>query len=244
MMKKGIRMQNSAIKEFSRFAYSYNTYNMIQKEVAKKLISLIPSSSLKRVVDIGCGSGTIYNELQTTEIEHFIAIDSSSAMLSLHPSRPNVDLVCVDFNTIALQDTLKRCNNYTIISSSALQWCKDLNFTLKLLSQTSKEAYFAIFTSNTFKTLHQTADIDSPIIDLQSIKKSVSYYYDAEFEINNYRLEFTSKEKMFRYIKKSGVSGGEKKLDFKQTKALIRNYPLNYLEFEVLFVKPKALSKN
>jgi malonyl-CoA O-methyltransferase len=41
---------------------------------------------------------------------------------------------------------------------------------------------------------------------------------------------------MLNYIKKSGVSGGEKKLTYKQVKNLIKNYPLDYLEFEVLFV--------
>jgi malonyl-CoA O-methyltransferase len=46
---------------------------------------------------------------------------------------------------------------------------------------------------------------------------------------------------MFNYIKKSGVSGGEKQLTYKQTKQLMKNYPLNYLEFEVLFVKAKSL---
>lgn len=40
----------------------------------------------------------------------------------------------------------------------------------------------------------------------------------------------------FRYIKKSGVSGGKRRLSVAQTKALIQNYPLEYLEFEVLFV--------
>lgn len=41
---------------------------------------------------------------------------------------------------------------------------------------------------------------------------------------------------MFDYIKKSGVSGGEKRLTISQTKKLIKEYHLDYLEFEVLFV--------
>jgi malonyl-CoA O-methyltransferase len=47
---------------------------------------------------------------------------------------------------------------------------------------------------------------------------------------------------MFRYIKKSGVSGGEKQLSYKETRHLMETYPLDYLEFEVLFVKAKALT--
>jgi malonyl-CoA O-methyltransferase len=48
---------------------------------------------------------------------------------------------------------------------------------------------------------------------------------------------------MFRYIKKSGVSGGEKQLSYKQMKMLMEKYPLNYLEFEVLFVEATSLAK-
>jgi len=42
---------------------------------------------------------------------------------------------------------------------------------------------------------------------------------------------------MLRYIKQSGVSGGKKQLSYKEIKRVIKDYPLDYLEFEVLFVK-------
>jgi malonyl-CoA O-methyltransferase len=53
-------------------------------------------------------------------------------------------------------------------------------------------------------------------------------------------LEFEDNISKFRYIKKSGVSSGKRELGYKETKELIRNYPLNYLEFEVLFVWGKS----
>jgi malonyl-CoA O-methyltransferase len=49
---------------------------------------------------------------------------------------------------------------------------------------------------------------------------------------------------MFKYIKKSGVSGGEKRLGYKEMKVLMELYPLNYLEFEVLFVEATSLAKS
>ena len=57
--------------------------------------------------------------------------------------------------------------------------------------------------------------------------------------MHHYTLEFDSTREMFKYIKKSGVSGGEKKLSYKQTRYLMETYPLDYLEFEVLFVEAK-----
>ena len=42
---------------------------------------------------------------------------------------------------------------------------------------------------------------------------------------------------MLRYIKRSGVGGGVKQLGYKEMKSLMLEYPLKYLEFEVIFVK-------
>ena len=65
------------------------------------------------------------------------------------------------------------------------------------------------------------------------------HYKDVQFEIHHYRLEFESTREMFRYIKQSGVSSGERKLSYTQTKQLMVNYPLKYLEFEVLFIEAR-----
>jgi malonyl-CoA O-methyltransferase len=46
---------------------------------------------------------------------------------------------------------------------------------------------------------------------------------------------------MFKYIKQSGVSGSRKVLGYKQTKKLMREYPVNYLEFEVAFIVSKKV---
>ena len=61
--------------------------------------------------------------------------------------------------------------------------------------------------------------------------------FDYESETVQYKLNFTSVHEMLRYIKRSGVSGGVKQLSYKQIKNLIANYPLDYLEFEVVFIK-------
>ena len=50
------------IKEFSRQAHSYTQTNIIQKKVATHLISKIKNSP-KKILDLGCGSGDIYNKI-------------------------------------------------------------------------------------------------------------------------------------------------------------------------------------
>lgn len=227
------------VKEFSRFAHHYDDYSVIQAEVAKTLVAEVPNIKYNTIIDIGCGSGGVYRNIKSNNFlfEKFIAVDLSQEMLSLHPSLGKIVKVCADFNKSKMYKTFSYDRNNILLSSSALQWSEDLDFTLLEFSKRFEKAHFAIFTSNTFKTLHKIAKLKSPIYSSLQLQEIVQKYYSATFEIQQYRLYFDSVRDMFSYIKKSGVSGGEKKLSYRQAKHLMKVYPLNYLEFEVLFVK-------
>ena len=235
---------SNAIQEFSRYAHEYDTYKVIQAEVAASLVKKLASSHFTTLMDMGCGSGEVYKNLEKYNVsfEHFIALDSSPQMLAIHPSDKKVEKICADFNMRETFEKFTLTENSFLLSSSALQWSKDLDFTLSEISKKAAHAYFAIFTSNTFKTLHETANITSPIYSAAVLREAIEKYYDAKFELKEYRLYFESVREMFNYIKKSGVSGGEKQLTYKQTKQLMESYPLDYLEFEVLFVEATSLA--
>jgi len=229
----------NVIEEFSRFANLYETHNIIQQQVAKKLVDMIEYKNYKRILDIGCGSGSIYKNIIQSSIkfEEFVVADLSNEMLDIHPSSSKLEKIYFDFNDINSFEYIKDKQYNIVISSSALQWSQDLDMTLKEISQLSNNFYFAFFTSNTFKTLHKVAGVKSPIYSKYFIKKYINKYYDASFELINYQLDFDSVYDMLRYIKQSGVSGGKKQLSYKEIKQVIADYPLDYLEFEVLFIK-------
>jgi malonyl-CoA O-methyltransferase len=235
---------SDTIEEFSRFAHSYNTYNMIQTKVAKELVHKIKRQRYNTILDVGCGSGAVYHHMtaESMTFDTFVALDASEEMLSLHPKSHKIKVLHADFNQPFVFDADDK-ENVLIVSSSALQWSKDLDNTFSQLSQIGEKAYFSIFTANTFKTLHKTADIKSPIYQADVLKTSINKYYKARYEIKKYQLLFDTTREMFSYIKKSGVSGGGKQLSYREIKQLIRKYPLNYLEFEVLFVEGVSLTK-
>jgi len=227
------------VREFSRFADEYTKHNIIQSKVASHLIEMLSKNHYRKALDLGSGSGSIYEKLikSSIKIDDFIAFDFSKNMLDLHPSYPNISKICADFNDeknfISYND-----NEFNlIISSSALQWSSDLDSIFASISHLSNEYYFSFFTSNTFKTLHKTASIESPIYSKEIILKALNKYFLYEFEVISYRLDFTSVHEMLRYIKRTGVSGGVGKLNYKEIKNLMKNYPLEYLEFEALFIK-------
>lgn len=233
---------SNVIEQFSRFAHHYNEHNVIQAKVAKALVSTVPDIEYKNILDIGCGSGEVFKNLQQHNIsfKKFTALDSSPSMLDIHPTHAKITKIHADFNSKDFLNTLPTQHYDILLSSSALQWSDNLEFTLEKLSTLSKILHTAIFTSGTFKTLHQIADITSPIYTSEAVQQNIlKYYSDVTFTVHHYTLEFDSTREMFRYIKKSGVSGGEKKLSYKQTRYLMEIYPLDYLEFEVLFVEAK-----
>ena len=229
-------------QEFSRFAAAYSQHNIIQAEVAQKLISMLPQKHYGTILDLGCGRGEVYRNLkeQGVAFEHLSVLDISAEMLQLHPSEENLTMVQGDFNHPDTFKTLPYSHYDLLISSSALQWSSDLDVTLPLLAPLSGRFYFAIFTADTFRSLHHCAGVTSPIYSDAMLREKISKYFDAAFETIRYTLHFDTVYKMLRYIKESGTSGGERRLSYAQTKHLLDTYPYNYLELEVLFVSPKS----
>ena len=225
----------SVKNQFSKYAKDYKNHNIIQQIVAKSLVRELKTKP-KRILELGCGSGQVYNHI-SWDLDFYKAIDFSASMCELHPRAKNVEIKCFDFDTVEFLNEIKNDTYDIVLSSSALQWSKDLSKIIKQLSLITKEINAVLFTSNTFKTIQNITKTKSPILDEQSIKEAFSKYFSCEFETIMYKLEFDNKKDLFDYIKKSGVSGANESLDFKNAKKLYKEYNINYLEFEVIFVK-------
>lgn len=220
--------------QFSKYAKEYETHNIIQQIVAKSLVRELKFQP-KRILELGCGSGQVFNHI-SWEVEFYKAIDASSSMCELHPKSENIKVKCLNFDTDEFINEIKNDSYDIVLSSSALQWSNDLSKIVQHLSYITKEINAVLFTSNTFKTIQEITKTKSPILDEDSIKEAFLKFFNCEFETILYKLEFDNKKDLFDYIKKSGVSG-EKSLSYSDSKKLYKEYPYNYLEFEVIFVK-------
>jgi len=158
-------------------------------------------------------------------------------MCEKHPKSSIISVLNSNFEDKNFQkEILNEAPFDLVISSSALQWADDIEKLIKFTSSLSQNIAYAIFTCNTFKDIYNVSGLETFLPNAKELIKITKKYFDIEYEIKSYRLEFEDNISKFRYIKKSGVSGGEKKLTVEQTKKLIKNYPHNYLEFEVLFI--------
>ena len=229
---------------FSRFAADYHSRSVIQKEVAKRLVSVLPSLQNIQLIDIGCGAGAIWQALsleQKEQLASFVAVDRSKQMLKLHPEDSKVIKVLADFNEQNFHKKIESAQKSIVISASALQWSKDLEATLFELTKLSPVVYVALFTANTFQALHQILGTLSPILDEPTIIKSFQAYYHCHIQKEYYRLYFENTLEMLRYIRRTGVTTGKKSVNISALRSLIQSYPLEYLEFEVLFIKGKRV---
>jgi len=220
--------------EFSKNALHYGSYNVIQNRVIKRLFEKLDYQP-KKILDLGCGSGAVCRSIDW-EYESFTGVDFALGMLELHPKSSNIVCIYGDFNDDSLfQKSLEKSYEH-IFSASALQWADDLERLFREIKKLDARLSLAIFSSNTFKTLNKTANLNPILRSVDEIQELQKKHLDAEVEVVQYKLEFESTRDMFKYIKKSGVSASRKVLSYKETKKLMQEYPLNYLEFEVVFL--------
>jgi malonyl-CoA O-methyltransferase len=211
---------------FDKFAHTYSNYNVIQRKVIEKSLPFVKS----KVVDLGCGNGII---CEYKKFDFYLGIDISENMLKHHPCQT----LKLDFNTQECFEQIKKYDFDQIISFSALQWAKDLDFVFSEIKNLNKNYLLAIFTSNTFKSLHNYLAAKSPIYSKKQILKSAKIL-NPEIEVLNYELSFDNPVKLLEYIKYSGVSG-KVKVNIGKLKKFIKYFPINILEFEVLLLRSK-----
>ena len=225
-------------KEFSKRADSYAQSNIIQKQVSTYLLSKVKQNP-KKILDLGCGTGDINSKIDWN-YDKFVGVDSAKGMCEKHPASSIISIINSNFEDKKFQKNILNDAPFDlVISSSALQWSENIEQIIKFTSLLSTNIAFAIFTCKTFKDIYNLSGLKTFLPNAQEVIELTKKYFDIEYEIKTYRLEFEDNISKFRYIKKSGVSGGERKLSLKKTKKLIENYPYDYLEFEVLFLYNK-----
>ena len=212
------------LRSFDKFAHTYGEYNVIQKKIIKKYLPLVKN----RVVDLGCGSEGL---CKYKDFEFYLGIDRSEEMLRFNPC----NTIKADFNTKECFEILKRYNFKQLISFSALQWADDLEFVFKEIKRLNKEYIIAIFTSNTFKSLHNYLQINSPIHSKETILHSSKILNPSKIEILEYKLHFDNPLEMLKYIKLSGVKGNVK-VSPSKLKRFIKEFPFSKLEFEIVVI--------
>lgn len=221
---------------FSRSAPSYDRYSYIQQKVADELLSLLDFTP-KKILDLGCGSGTLIRRLNFSP-DLYVGIDQASSMLDEHPKGRHIELYCQSFDT--LDDAILYHAPYDLcLAASSLQWSQNLDATLSQIKTLSENVLFSIFTAKTFTSLHHSLGIQSPLPEGERIQTLLGTHYKGSSYFRNYTMQFDSTQSLLGYIRQSGVSGSSTPLDYRRARLFLKESSLNKLEFEVLFFRGK-----
>src|SRR5574344_302678 len=164
--------------QFSKYAKEYKSYNIIQQICAKSLVRELKTKP-KNILELGCGSGQVFSNIDW-DFDKYLAIDRAENMCKLHPKHSKLEVVCLNFDSNEFFQKIKNSNFDTVLSSSALQWSKDLKKIIFELSKITKEINAVLFTSNTFKTIQNITNQKSPILSEEEIKKAFSSYFSCD----------------------------------------------------------------
>ena len=225
-------------QEFSKNATSYNSHNIIQSSVIVELLKLIDDKP-STILDIGCGRGGVFENINW-KLNKFVGLDFAPGMLDLHPSSSHIELYVKDFNDVDCFDDIRDMNFSRVVSASALQWSKDLDNTFKKIKSLNTPVSLAIFTSNTFKTLYEVAKLPKLLRSKEEVIEIAGKYFELEYKILTYELKFSSIREMFRYMKKSGVGGARNMLNISDMRKIMRDYPYDFLEYEIILLHEKS----
>jgi malonyl-CoA O-methyltransferase len=213
------------MRSFERFAHTYGQYNVIQKKIIKKYINELKS----RIIDLGCGSEGL---CKYRKFDFYLGIDKSENMLKLNPCKT----IKADFNEKRCYKIIKNYDFEQIVSFSALQWAKDLKFVFEEIKKLNKSFLIAIFTSNTFRSLHKELKVKSPIYSKGQILKYSEILKPSNIEVLEYEMQFDSPKKLLEYIKFSGVAGNVS-VNVGNLRRFLKIFPVKSLEFEIIVLK-------
>lgn len=156
--------EKHVIDSFSRHAKTYDRYAQLQKSMAERLASLLPSPLPENILEIGCGTGFFTRHLLKQPAKKLVLNDIAPGMLEILGNSLTLPL-----NTEVFLGNAEKVNfeNMNLICANAVfQWFQNLQEALMNLHQaltTKGGLIFSTFGPKTLIELRQAANLASPI---------------------------------------------------------------------------------
>lgn len=202
---------NNLIDSFSKYAKSYDRYAHLQKSMAERLASLLPSPLPGNVLEIGCGTGLFTRHLLTQPINQLILNDIAPGMLEILGRSlalpKNIKIIPGNAENIIFRKTNLICAN------AVFQWFKKPQSTLrklKLALTINGLMVFSIFGPKTLIEFRKSANLESPM-KLYTLERLEQMIEDAGFSINIYDVEirkifFSSSMTLLKNLQQIGAA--------------------------------------
>ncbi|MEN8143200.1 MAG: alpha/beta fold hydrolase, partial [Thermodesulfobacteriota bacterium] len=130
------RKKESIRRKFSRSAPTYDEHAIVQKEIAERLVEMLPDGPGK-ILETGCGTGNFTRLLRKRyPSAQLTALDFAEQMVTLAQEKMANDPAC-NFHSIDAEVFLSESHDdYDLITSNAtMHWFDDLAETSRLISE-------------------------------------------------------------------------------------------------------------
>lgn len=174
------------VKNFSRYASTYDQYSDIQQTVARYLLNELPDAGVHNILEVGCGTGYYTALLQNKYPQVKItALDISAEMIKYSRGKlaaGNIDFVVADGEEIKLD------GKYNLITANAVfQWFERLPETITYYRNCLREGgllAFSFFGPQTFCEL----------------RKALSIYFQKDMDFTS--ASFATKDDLEKLMRK------------------------------------------
>lgn len=227
------------IKNFSRYAHTYDSYADIQKRAAVELLGFINHNGLRNILEIGCGTGNytilLRNKFSKAKLQ---AMDISAKMIEVAAVKFKKDEV--EFSVADAEKENLEANYDLITSNACFQWFDDLRAALKRYRDAVNNRgiiAFSIFGSQTFKELNESLNSlglsgnGANFISQDKLKSILEENFkEAQITECSYEESFSSLSGLLEKIKYTGIRGdaGKNKIIF--TRGILKRIESCYLD--------------
>ena len=211
-------------KSFNKGAKNYEEYNILQKNISKKLINFyIKTNKLNKHIslkndglDLGCGNGLM--SCQFLKFENFKKlnlIDISKNMICLAKKKINLKNTIFEISDFEAFSDFKNFN--LIFSNMSLHWSLEFNtFFFKLVESMKDNSVFIFSTPKNFIIKKSSSEnlfknFINEFPDIEQCLSKLNHKYFFNYKVETIEEEFDNILSFFKKLKKIGANTQLKK---------------------------------
>lgn len=207
-----------------RFSKSFSTYDdnaIVQKQMAKKLVSFLPKKDFNSVLEIGCATGLLTKQaVLKLSFKDFTLNDIvEDAENYVKKIVPNSRFLLGDVEKINFDEKYD-----LIISNACLQWCGDIEKTILKLSKclnVGGTLAVSVFGKDNLKEINEIFNLQLKTVDVSKLPASARMFEEQT------TLFFDSPIDVLKHLKLTGVNAVK---ETRLTKSKLKEFEQKYLE--------------
>ena len=214
-------------KRFKKSLKTYDENAIVQKKMAKELISLLPKKEYNKIFEIGCDTGILTKEIGNKLIFSELYLNDI-----VEESKKYVQEIYKECNFIAGDiENINLNKKYNlIISNACLQWCSNIEDTLsKLINALDDDGILAIsiFGEDNLKETKSIFNIGNEISSISSMENFLNTQKIIIKKEDKIKIDFETPMEVLKHLKYTGTNAIK---EIKLTKTKLKDFEQKYKE--------------